>query len=355
MSAEALFDGAFQLLQDLIRIPSLSREEDRTAQRIEEYFTEAGMAYERKGNNIWARNEKFDASKPSILLNSHHDTVKPNKGYTRDPFEPVIEDGKLFGLGSNDAGGCLVSLISAFRHFYREDLPYNLVVAATAEEENSGAGGVESILAEMGHLDYGIIGEPTEMNMAVAEKGLMVLDCVAKGKAGHAARDVGVNAIYEALPDIQWFQTFKYDRESPYLGPIKMSVTQINAGYQHNVVPDKCEFVVDIRTTDAYTNEEVVEIIRNHVKAEVQPRSTRLRPSSMPEGSPIRLAGESMGIEFFGSPTTSDQAVIPIPSVKMGPGRSERSHTPDEYIFVDEIKAGIAGYIQLLTELKQFI
>ena len=343
---------AISLLEQLIATPSMSKEEEQTARIIHQFFQAQGIVPNQSGYNICVKNKFYDPAKPTVLLNSHHDTVKPNKGYTRDPFTPAIEDGKLYGLGSNDAGGCLVSLIHAFLHFYETDLPYNLIMAATAEEENSGRGGVESILSELGSLDYGIIGEPTEMKMAVAEKGLMVLDCTAKGVAGHAARDIGKNAIYEALTDIQWFRTYQYPNTSEYLGPIKMSVTQIQSGYQHNVIPDTCEFVVDVRTTDAYTNEEVLDLIGQHVSCEVKARSTRLRPSQMPEGSPVRKAGEQLGIDVFGSPTTSDQAVIPIPTIKMGPGRSERSHTPDEFIYLEEIEKGIAGYIALLDQLK---
>lgn len=346
-----LYESALDLLKELIATPSLSKEEDRTAQKLHDFISSKGVKVNRSGNNIWARNLHYDEAKVTILLNSHHDTVKPNKGYTKDPFKAIVEEGKLFGLGSNDAGGCLVSLIATFLHFYDQELPFNIVLAATAEEENSGKGGVESILSELGQLDYGIIGEPTEMNMAVAEKGLMVLDCKAKGVAGHAARDIGKNAIYESLQDIAWFQSYKYPVTSEYLGPIKMSVTQIQSGYQHNVIPDTCEFVVDVRTTDAYSNEEVLALIQQHVSSEVVARSTRLRPSQMPEDTPIRKAGEALGIEVFGSPTTSDQAVIPIPTIKMGPGRSERSHTPDEFIYLKEIEEGIAGYIRLLKEI----
>lgn len=348
-------ESALALLKKLIAIPSLSREEDKTAQLLSEFLESHGVATHRSGNNIWARNKYFEAGKPTILLNSHHDTVKPNQGYTKDPFEPIVEDGKLYGLGSNDAGGCLVSLIATFLYFYEEELPYNLLLAATAEEEISGKAGVVAILPNLGKLEYGIIGEPTEMNMAVAEKGLMVLDCQAKGVAGHAARDIGKNAIYEAMKDVEWFQTFVFPKTSEHLGPVKMSVTQIQSGSQHNVIPDLCDFVVDVRTTDAYTNEEVLELIQQHVSSIVTARSTRLRPSHMPENSPVRQAGEALGIPMFGSPTMSDQALIPVPTIKMGPGKSERSHTPDEFIYVQEIEEGIDGYIQLLQELKKHI
>ena len=352
---KSLYESALGLLKQLIATPSMSKEEDHTAQLLAEFLEGAGVVINRSRHNIWARNRHFDEALPTLLLNSHHDTVKPNKGYTKDPFQPQIEYGKLYGLGSNDAGGCLVSLIATFLHFYDQQLPFNLILAATAEEENSGKGGVESILVDLGKLDYGIIGEPTEMKMSVAEKGLMVLDCKARGVAGHAARDIGKNAIYESLKDIDWFRTYQYPVTSQYLGPIKMSVTQIQSGYQHNVIPDSCDFVVDVRTTDAYTNEEVLDMIQAHVSCVVKARSTRLRPSHMPEGSPVRKAGASLGIEVFGSPTTSDQAVIPIPTIKMGPGRSERSHTPDEFIYLKEIEQGIEGYIQLLEELKKVL
>lgn len=353
MDSGDLYDRSLSLLCALIETPSMSKEEDKTAAIIAAHFDMQGIEYSRKGNNLWARNKHYDPRKPTVLLNSHHDTVKPNHGYTKDPFSAIIEDERLYGLGSNDAGGCLVSLIASFTHFYDQSLPYNLIIAATAEEENSGKGGVESILSELGQLDYGIIGEPTEMKMAVAEKGLMVLDCKAKGVAGHAARDIGTNAIYSAMEDIDWFRKYSFPQTSDYLGPIKMSVTQVNAGEQHNVIPDLCEFVVDVRTTDVYSNEEVLSIVREHVASEVHARSTRLRPSSMPEGTPIRKAGQRLGIDVFGSPTTSDQAVIPISTVKMGPGRSERSHTPDEFIYLKEIKQGIEGYIDLLANLEE--
>lgn len=350
-STEARFQNALGLLSDLIREESLSGEEEKTALIIEKYLAKNGVESQRLGNNIWAKNKYFDPQKKTILFNSHHDTVKPNAGYTKNPFEPVVEDGKLFGLGSNDAGGCLVSLIEAFLHFYEQEIPYNIILAATAEEENSGKGGVESILEKLKPIDFAIVGEPTEMKMAVAEKGLMVLDCQSIGKSGHAARDQGINAIYEALPDIEWFKSYRFENESTFLGPIKMSVTMIKSGYQHNVVPDVCEFVVDVRSTDVYTNEEVLAIVREHVDCEVTARSTHLRPSSLPAEMLVFKVAKELGISQFGSPTTSDQAVMDFPSLKMGPGRSERSHTPDEFIYVKEIKEGIEGYITLLEAL----
>jgi acetylornithine deacetylase len=349
---EKLFEDAVALLQKLISIPSFSKEEDKTADAIQQFMQERGITMHRKLNNLWAWNKYFDESKPTILLNSHHDTVKPNSGYTRDPYAPKIEDGKLYGLGSNDAGGCLVSLISVFLYFYdKQDLKYNFCLATTAEEEISGVNGLELIIPELGQLDFGIVGEPTLMQLAIAERGLMVLDCTAHGKAGHAAREEGENAIYNALPDIEWFRTFKFPKESEVFGPIKMSVTIINAGSQHNVVPASCVFTVDVRVTDAYKNEEVLEIICQHVKCDVQPRSIRLKPSSIDKAHPIVQAGIALGRTTYGSPTTSDQSLLDIQSIKVGPGDSARSHTADEFVYVDEIREGIELYVKMLERL----
>src|ERR1700754_3103632 len=312
-----LFQLAVTLLQQLISIPSFSKEEDRTADLINEFLQSHGVTTHRKLNNIWAWNKHFDPAKPTILLNSHHDTVKPNSGYTRDPYDAAIEDGKLFGLGSNDAGGCLVSLIAVFLYFYdKTELKYNFCLATTAEEEISGVNGLELIIPELGQLDFGIIGEPTLMQLAIAEKGLMVLDCIAHGKAGHAAREEGDNAIYKAMKDIEWFRTFRFPKESEVFGPIKMSVTVINAGSQHNVVPASCNFVVDVRVTDAYRNEEVLDIIRQHVQCEVTPRSIRLKPSKIEKEHPIVQAGLALRRTTYGSPTTSDQSLLDIQSLK---------------------------------------
>ena len=346
---EKLQNDAVALLKELITISSFSREEDKTADVIERFLQERKVKTQRKGNNIWAYNAHFDSSKPTLLLNSHHDTVKPNSGYTRDPFSPDVEDGKLYGLGSNDAGGCLVSLIATFLQYYNaEDLLYNLCLAATAEEEISGINGLESILPELGTLDFAIVGEPTLMNLAIAERGLMVLDCQVHGKAGHAAREEGDNAIYKALRDIEWFKSYRFAKVSELFGPLKMSVTVINAGTQHNVVPELCSFTVDVRVTDAYTNEEVLKIIKTNVDCEVKPRSTRLKPSSIDKEHPIVQSGIRMGKQTYGSPTTSDQALLSIPSVKVGPGDSARSHMADEYVYVQEILDGIAGYVDML-------
>lgn len=343
---------AIELLKELIETPSYSKEEDKTAQILSDFLTGEGVEVLRSGNNVWAKNNHFDDSKPTILLNSHHDTVKPNAGYTLDPFRAIVDEGKLYGLGSNDAGGCLVSLMATFLHFYRqEDLKYNLVFAASAEEEISGRGGIEKLIPELPPIDFAIVGEPTLMHMAIAEKGLMVLDCKATGKAGHAARDEGENAIYKAIQDINWFKDFEFLEVSESLGPVKMSVTVIGAGQQHNVVPDECRFVVDVRTTEAYSNEETLQIIRQHVNCEVKPRSTRLNPSGIPKDHPVVKAGLELGRETYGSPTLSDQALMSFPSLKMGPGDSARSHTADEFIELKEIEQGIDLYIELLKRL----
>ncbi len=343
---------AIELLKSLISTPSLSKEEDKTGDLIQNFLESKGIPVQRHKNNIWATNEYFDKDKPTILLNSHHDTVKPNDGYSKDPFTPVIENGKLFGLGSNDAGGPLTSLIATFVHFYHQkDLTYNLVMAATAEEEISGDNGIVSILNKMPEIDCAIVGEPTQMRMAVAEKGLMVLECTAKGNSGHAARNEGKNAIYVALKDIEWFKNHRFEKESKMLGPVKMTVTVINAGSQHNVVPDSCTFTVDIRSTDIYDNIYILETIKNNIKSEVTARSIRLNPSFIPLEHPLVQVGKAMGIEAYGSPTLSDQAFLSVPSLKMGPGKSARSHTADEFIRLDEIEKGIETYINLLDSV----
>ena len=350
--ANKLFDDSVDLLRKLISIPSLSKEEQQTAAVIEQFLVDRGVKTHRTVNNVWAYNEHFDPKKPTILLNSHHDTVKPNQGYSKDPFEADIIDGKLFGLGSNDAGGSLVSLIAAFLYFYeKKNLKYNLCLAATAEEEISGKNGIELIIPELGQLEFAIVGEPTLMDLAIAERGLMVLDCVSQGKAGHAAREEGDNAIYKAIKDIEWFRTYEFAKRSSLFGPIKMSVTVIEAGSQHNVVPVVCKFTVDVRVTDAYRNEEVLKIIRQNVNCEVTPRSTRLKSSSISEDHSIVKAGISLGRKTYGSPTTSDQALLDIPSLKIGPGDSARSHMADEFIYVDEIEQGIDLYIQLIGKI----
>jgi len=352
MEIENLYTDALQLLQQLISIQSFSKEEDKTADAIEAFLQSKNITANRFLNNVWCPNKFFDESKPSILLNSHHDTVKPNKQYTKDPFQPTIEDGKLYGLGSNDAGGCLVSLITTFIHFYlHENLKYNLVLAATAEEEISGKNGVDLLLPHLPKLDCAIVGEPTLMNMAVAEKGLLVLDCTAYGKAGHAAREEGYNAIYKAIKDIEWFHNFEFDKVSDLLGPNKMSVTIINAGSQHNVVPSECKFTVDIRVNELYDFDEVIDNIKQNIQSEITPRSLRLRSTNIALDHPLVNAGLKLNRTYYGSPTTSDKALMPFPALKIGPGDSARSHTADEFIFIDEIKEGIELYIGLLSKV----
>lgn len=351
-SIDKYFDKAVNLLSSLIDTESLSKQEEKTAQIIEDFLIENNVKPKRLQNNVWASNVYFDSEKPTILLNSHHDTVKPNSGYTRDPFKAEIIDGKLYGLGSNDAGGCLVSLIQTFLYFHdKKDLKYNIIIAATAEEEISGKGGIELLYPELGEIDFGIIGEPTLMDAAVAEKGLMVLDGVVTGKAGHAAREEGDNAIYKALKDIEWFSTYKFPNTSEFLGDVKMSLTVINAGKQHNVVPDKCNYVIDVRLTDQYSHEDALEIIRENIVGEVTPRSTRIRPSFIAKDHPVVKSAIKHGAKTYGSPTTSDQALIPCTTLKMGPGDSARSHSPDEYIYVNEINEGIEKYISILSEI----
>ena len=344
-----LTEDAIVLLQKLISKQSFSSEEDETALLIMQWFSTHDIKFESSNHNVYAKNQFFDSSKPTILLNSHHDTVKPNKGYSRDPLKPEILEDKLYGLGSNDAGGCLVSLLSLFTYYYNhEDLQYNLIIVASAEEESSGQNGLNSVLPLLPEIDFAIVGEPTLMELAIAEKGLLVLDCYAHGKAGHAAHGLGDNAIYKALEAIEWFKTFQFQKESETLGKVKMTVTQVNAGSQHNVIPAECHFVVDIRVTDAYTNQEVLDIIKKHVRVEVKPRSLHLNSSSIPAEHPIVKAGVELGRNTYGSPTLSDQSVLNCPSLKLGPGDSLRSHTADEFIFIHEIEEGIQLYINLL-------
>ncbi|MET0465824.1 MAG: M20 family metallo-hydrolase [Chitinophagaceae bacterium] len=352
-SIHTIQQDAIDLLKELIATPSLSKEEDQTAGILCRFLGSRNIEHTRVGNNVFARNAAFDESKPTILLNSHHDTVKPNPQYTKDPFAPIEEEGKLFGLGSNDAGGCLVSLIAAFVHFYdQKDLSHNIMIAATAEEEISGIGGIELTIPYLPPVSFAIVGEPTQMQMAVAERGLMVLDCISHGKAGHAARNEGENSIYKALKDIEWFRTFQLEKVSDLLGPSKMSVTVIETENKaHNVVPAVCRFVVDTRINELYTFEEVVEIIRANVTSEVKPRSTRLRSTSIALDHPVVQAGLALNRSYYGSPTTSDKALMPFPALKMGPGDSARSHTADEYIYLSEIREGIDLYIQLLNRI----
>jgi acetylornithine deacetylase len=347
-----LKNEAIKLLQSLIKTPSLSKQENETALILKNYIEKYCTNVQVLQNNIWVKNKYFDANKPTLLLNSHHDTVPANKAYTRNPFDPKIEDGKLFGLGSNDAGGCLVSLLATFLYFYNsENLKYNLIFAASAEEEISGTNGIEIMYPQLGKIDAAIVGEPTQMQMAIAEKGLLVIDCKVKGSAGHAARDEGENAIYKAIKDIDWFKNFQFEKVSETLGAIKMSTTIINAGMQHNMVPDVCSFTVDIRINELYTHEEIIKTIKENVEAEIVPRSVRIKSSSILKNHPLVQSGIKLGRTMYGSPTTSDKALIDCPSLKMGPGDSARSHSSDEFIFVNEIEEGIDLYIKLLGNI----
>lgn len=353
LSIKQLQTEAIQLLQHLIETPSFSKEEDKTAVVIESFLLDKGIPVNRHLNNVWAVNKFYDASKRCILLNSHHDTVKPNRGYTKDPFKATVENDQLFGLGSNDAGGALVSLLATFIHFYdHENLKFNLIFAASAEEEISGTNGIEALLPFLPPIEFGIVGEPTLMNLAVAEKGLLVIDCVNYGVAGHAARNEGDNALYHALTDINWFKTYQFEKVSCLLGPVKMSVTSIETDNKaHNVVPSVCKFVVDIRVNECYTFEEILLEIKQNVKCEIKHRSMRMRSSSIPLDHPLIISGVSLGRSTYGSPTTSDKALMPFQTLKMGPGDSARSHTADEFIFINEIEEGIELYIKLLKNI----
>ena len=343
---------ALELLKRMISHPSFSREEKTCADLIEQYIEEEGYTPSRIGNNVWILGSNYDSSKPTLLLNSHIDTVKPVDGWDFDPFLPVENEGKLYGLGSNDAGASVVSLLQVFFLLSKEKQTYNLIFAASAEEEISGNNGMESLLKELPKIDFAIVGEPTNMQLAVAEKGLMVLDCIARGKAGHAARNEGENAIYKALADIEWFKNYRFPKVSEFLGEVKMSVTQINAGTQHNVIPDKCSFVVDIRSNELYNNADILAVIKSNVSCEVTARSTRLSSSATPQNHPVVTKAKEMGMDIFGSPTLSDQALMPFASVKIGPGQSSRSHTANEYILTDEIQEGIKKYVELLNGLS---
>ncbi|HEX8659909.1 MAG TPA: M20 family metallo-hydrolase [Hymenobacter sp.] len=349
---DPLSEEAVVLLTRLIKTPSVSREEAETATLIQEFLAAHGVAAQRKHHNVWAVAPHFDAAKPTLLLNSHHDTVRPGAGWQHSPFDAVREGDKLIGLGSNDAGASVVSLLATFLYFCAQDNAFNLICAITAEEEVSGAHGISSILPELGRIDVGIVGEPTGMNLAIAEKGLIVLDATAHGSTGHAARDEGDNALYKALDDIQWLRHHQFPRVSPLLGPVKVSVTQITAGQQHNVVPDRCQFVVDVRPNELYQNQEIVDIIRANVQSEIVPRSLHLNSSRIGETHPLVRRGVALGKQVYGSPTLSDQALLPFETLKMGPGESARSHTPNEYVLVSEIQAGIRDYIALLTDFS---
>lgn len=341
-----------KLLCQLIETKSLSKEEQDAKQLLVKFFKKEKIPYETKLNNIWVKNKHFNFLKPTILLNSHIDTVKPVNGWTKEPYQAIFEEDKLIGLGVNDAGAALVCLLGTFLHYYEaEDLSYNIIFAATAEEEISGVNGIASIEEITSTCEFAIVGEPTEMKMAIAEKGLMVIDAEIKGKAGHAARNEGINAIYLAIKDLQWIENYQFKKINSHLGPIKMTVSIINAGTQHNVIPDVCKYTIDVRTIPEYTHEQVLEILRDNLKAEIKPRSTRLNPSNIDKEHNIVKSAEKLGIDTFGSATLSDQALLKIPSVKIGPGKSERSHTADEYIYVSEITNGLSTYIKLLENI----
>lgn len=347
------FSNYISLLQSLIKTLSLSGEEHKTGDLIQQFLTSRNITTERLHNNIIAKNYHFAEDLPTIILNSHHDTVKIGNGWTKDPLGGVVEEGKLFGRGSNDAGGALVSLIATFCHFYKETLPFNLLLIASGEEENFGSQGVSSVLETIELAPFlGIIGEPTEMQLAVAEKGLIVIDGLAKGISGHAARDVGQNALYMANDDIAWIKNYVWDRKSDVLGSTKTTVTQINGGSQHNVIPDQCSYVIDCRVNERYSLQEVLDILQENTKAILRPRSLKWHPSGIDLDHPIIRQGLAQGLTYFGSPTLSDQVHFKCPTIKIGPGKSERSHTPDEFIYVDEVKQGIKIYIDLLEGLK---
>ncbi len=339
------------LLSALINIPSISREETEVANYLQHFLTGKGIESKRKGNNVWCFNPDFDTSRPTILLNSHIDTVKPVSAWSKDPFTPLQESGKLYGLGSNDAGGSLVTLLQTFISLHRSQKNYNLIFLASCEEEISGKDGVESVLPELPPIRFAIVGEPTGMHPAIAEKGLMVLDVIVRGKAGHAARDEGENAIYRALKDVRWFKDHQFEKVSPLLGAVKMSVTQINAGTQHNVIPDRCSFVVDIRSNGLYSNQELFYEIQSQISGITQARSFRLNSSHLDNHHPFVQRAITLGRKPFGSPALSDQALMPFSSVKIGPGDSARSHTADEYIHIDELKEALILYEQLLDGL----
>ena len=342
---------AVDLLSRLIETQSYSGEEQETADILSNYLRQHGYEINQKGNNVWARSNHYDPTKPTLLLNSHHDTVHATSKWINDPFKANLLEGKLIGLGSNDAGGPLVSLLHTFIELDKKEQPYNLVFLASAEEESSGKNGVPIVLDDLGTIDVGVVGEPTSMDMAIAERGLVVLDCIAHGESGHAARGEG-NAIYLAMKDIEWFKSYRFEKESEVLGAINMTVTQINAGSLYNVVPDECSFVVDVRPNEYYSNAEMVDFIKEQVNCEVTPRSLHLNASGIQATHPLVQQAVALGIHTYGSKTMSDQVHMPFPTIKMGPGDTRRSHTADEYIYVDEIDAGIQIYLQLLDGLE---
>lgn len=352
MDTTLLTSEAVSLLKQLIEIPRTSRNETQSADLLYQIMTEQGLSPHRLENNIWSIAPEYQDNRPTLLLNAHIDTVKPVSAWTRDPFQATQEGDYLYGLGSNDDGASLVSLLQVFRQLRETSQTYNLIFLASAEEEVSGKNGIELALTQLPHIDVALVGEPTGMQPAIAEKGLMVLDVTAHGKAGHAARNEGDNAIYHALDDIQWFRTYQFPDQSDMLGPVKMTVTIINSGTQHNVIPDQCTFTVDIRSNECYSNQEIYETICQHIQSEVHARSFRLNSSRISPNHPLVQRAVSLGRVPFGSPTLSDQALMSFPSIKMGPGQSSRSHTADEYIRISEIQEAIELYLQMLNGLS---
>ncbi|MBR1631440.1 MAG: M20 family metallo-hydrolase [Paludibacteraceae bacterium] len=352
----SLLTDATELLDSLIRIPSYSREEHQTAALLQQTLQGYGLhGVCRLHNNVYVRAAAWDDRHPVLLLNAHHDTVRPSAGYSNPPHEPIHRDGRIYGLGSNDDGASVVALTAAFRHFYQTPLPFNLLLAISAEEEVTGSNGMRALWPELGRVDMALVGEPTGMQAATGERGLLVLDCLAHGKRGHAARNEGINALYRAVDDISHLRSHKFDRVSELLGDIKITTTMIQAGTQHNVIPDECRFVVDVRTTDAYTNEQTLQIIKSIINSDVSARSTHIRASAIDRSHPLVQAAVATGRGLYVSPTTSDMSVIPVPSLKMGPGESSRSHSADEYVTLDEIEQGIQLYIQYLNTLSKYV
>ncbi|UWX54608.1 M20 family metallo-hydrolase [Maribacter litopenaei] len=349
MNQQVLTEKAIELLKELISIQSFSGEEEGTATALENWFKGFDIPFERIHNNIFAKNKYWDDSKPTLLLNSHHDTVKPNQAYTKDPFHPHIEEGKLYGLGSNDAGGCLVSLLATFTYFYHaENLNHNVLMVASAEEESAGENSLRGLLPSLPKIDVAIVGEPTLMQLAIAEKGLVVFDAVVKGTPSHAAHPNDNNAIYNTIEVLQWFKNFSFDRTSEALGDVKMTVTQINAGSQHNVVPSQVDLVVDVRVNDQYTNKEIADLLKEEAPCELQERGLKLNSSRIDKDHPLVKSRNHSGRTTYGSPTLSDQAALSCQSLKLGPGDSTRSHSADEFIYVREIEEGIDLYIKIL-------